>query len=899
MQIDLPFPPPAVLPLRSPAAVLETAGGKGANLSRLARAGFHVPDGFILPTEAYRLFVAANRLGGAIQSALEGLTAADAAALESASTLIRSAFSRGEIPDHLQAAIIDGYAKIKDGPVAVRSSATTEDLPDLSFAGQQDTFLNILNQEQLLAAVVNCWSSLWTGRAIGYRLRNAIDQNTISLAVVVQRMVASQVSGVLFTANPLTGLRSETVIDAVFGLGEALVSGQVEPDQFIADSASGKIISRRLGGKQLITHPRPEGGVESLPRQDAVLQTLTPEDVGRLVALGRRVQAEYRLPQDIEWAFEDKQLYLLQARPITSLFPTPQVSYDPLLIWISFGAIQGLVGPMTPLGQDAIRYVAAGAGRMFGVTVNPAEMDLFAVAGERLWIKINDLLRNPVGSQVFKFFLESIEPSVGQILRQLAAEPRLGTGQGRLKLSSLRRLAGFFLPVALGALRTMLRPEAARAEFDAAIETGLADTRLPPAADRFTRLANAVAFIQEQVANALPFLLPRFLRIFAPAMGMLNLLSKLAGSGAGSDHGFSMLALEVTRGLPNNVTTGMDLDLWETAAEIKTNAEARRLFQAEPAVELAGRYRRGALPVSAQAGIARFLGRYGDRGLGEIDLGQPCWRDDPTPVMETLKSYLQIDPRFAPDLQFAQGRLAAQAAIDQIAAQAGRKPGGWLRARIVRGAARRVRALIGARESPKFFAIRSMGIARQTLLDVGAEFTQAGTIERPDDLFYLHLSELEALASRADQDWKALVADRRTAYRREQSRKQAPRVLVSDGRAFYEGVGAASDSEAALSGSPVSPGIVEGLVRVVLDPRQARLSPGEIMVCPGTDPGWTPLFLVAGGLITEVGGMMTHGSVVAREYGIPAVVGVHQATTRLKDGQRIRLDGSAGKIFIL
>jgi phosphohistidine swiveling domain-containing protein len=218
---------------------------------------------------------------------------------------------------------------------------------------------------------------------------------------------------------------------------------------------------------------------------------------------------------------------------------------------------------------------------------------------------------------------------------------------------------------------------------------------------------------------------------------------------------------------------------------------------------------------------------------------------------------------------------------------------------MVRAAASRIRTLMSLRESPKFFIVRLMGIIRNELLASGDEFASEGIIERPEDLFFLHFHELQALANQDARDWKALIAERHASYERENRRKQVPRVLASDGRAFHEGLGVLADTDSVISGSPVSPGIAEGIVHIIFDPRGAQLAPGEILVCPGTDPAWTPLFMVAGGLITEVGGMMTHGSVVAREYGIPAVVGVHQATTRLKDGQRIRIDGTAGKIMVL
>ncbi|HSF80381.1 MAG TPA: PEP/pyruvate-binding domain-containing protein [Anaerolineales bacterium] len=901
-----------ILPFTSPAATLASVGGKGANLARLARAGFPVPPGFIISTGAYQRFVATNELQPVIQAALENLSADTAGALEQASAKIRAAFSAGRLPQEITTAILSacenhlataqltrGSGQVGEGvPVAVRSSATAEDLPDLSFAGQQDTYLNVIGTENLLEAVVNCWSSLWTGRAIGYRLRNGIDHDEAALAVVVQRMVASDVSGVLFTANPLTGLLSEAVIDATFGLGEALVSGRVEPDHFVVDSRSGEVIHKKLGAKKVATRGKPGGGVETLQENLAARQTLGKEEIRRLVLLGNQVQEEYGTPQDIEWAISGGELYLLQSRSITTLFPVPEVSFDPLIIWFSFGAVQGMMGPVTPLGQDAIRTVIAGMGTVFGAPITPDQQQVFVSSGERIWVKISDLIRHPIGSRIFSGLLGFVEPSVAQILTPLVAEERLGAGSGKMKLSTLRRLARFALPMLPRFARAMLHPEKARADFDRRIEDYLSVAAITPAENRFERLANTLAFMRNRISNAFPFLLPRFIPLFGPSMAALNLLTKISG-------GRRELALEVTRGLPNNVTTEMDLALWATAIEIRAEADLAGMFQRADAQELANRYLDGSLPATAQAAIDRFMKKYGMRGVGEIDFGQPRWREDPVPVMRTLQSYLTIKAEFAPDVLFARGEQAAQTAIEQLASEARKQAGGWLKEKLVRVAARRIRILMGARESPKFFAIRTMGIARHALLEAGREFVKAGTIDRPDDLVYLQLSELEVLSrneppsASAHPSWKALIADRQGIYGRELRRRQVPRVLVSDGRMFYEGLDASSESTEVITGSPVSPGVVEGVVRIVLDPRSTQLSAGEILVCPGTDPAWTPLFMAAGGLITEVGGMMTHGSVVAREFGIPAVVGVHRATERLKNGQRIRLDGTLGKIEIV
>ena len=881
-----------IISFTSTAADLETAGGKGTNLAHLTRAGFPVPDGFIISTDVYRTFVIVNHLADMVATAITRIAADDPVRLESVSSQIRAAFSAGQIPDETQTTIRLAYGKLSGVPVAVRSSATTEDLPDLSFAGQQDTYLNILGEEELFKAVVNCWSSLWTARAIGYRIRNGISHDQAALAVVVQEMVQSDVSGVLFTANPLTGLLSEAVIDATFGLGEALVSGQVDPDHFVVDALSGVIVSKTLGDKKLLTRGKKGGGLETIEQHAGARQTLSDNEIKQLVVLGQQVQDEFGRPQDLEWALASGNLYLLQSRAITSLFPIPEVSFDPLQVWISLGAIQGLLGPMTPLGRDTIQNMAAGAGTMFGLHLEPEEVTGLASAGERLWIKISDLVRHPIGRRTFDSAIEYIEPSVGQILSSLAVDPRLGAGTGKLKFSTLIRLARFALPVLPPLARYMLWPDKGRSEFEAQIEVKLAAAQITPATDRFGRLANSVEFMLDHIAPTFSLMLPRFIPLIGPSMAGLNLLNKFAGENRAT-------ALEVTRSLPHNVTIEMDLALWETATEIKADPEAARVFDASDAPTLAFHYLSEDLPPLAQTAIARFMAQYGMRGVGELDIGRPRWREEPTPVMHTLQSYLNIEADFAPDILFAGGEQAAHAAVEKLAAEARKQRAGRIKEKLVRTAARRIRLLMGARESPKFFIIRLMGIARQAILNAGNEFVEAGTITHADDLFFLQLGELELLARNEAHDWKALIAERRAAYEREMRRRQVPRVLVSDGRAFYEGLGAKTDSSDLITGSPVSPGVVEGIVQVVFDPNDTQLAPGEILVCPGTDPAWTPLMMAASGLVTEVGGMMTHGSVVAREFGIPAVVGVHQATQRLKNGQTIRLDGTTGKIMIL
>jgi phosphohistidine swiveling domain-containing protein len=884
-----------ILPLGQAGTSLEIAGGKGANLARLAAAGFPVPRGFVLVTDAYRAFVARNGLAGTIQAALVGLDAEDPAALETASTSIRSSFAAGRLPPDLAAAIGAAYAALGSPPVAVRSSATAEDLPDLSFAGQQDTLLNVLGAETLLQAVVVCWSSLWTARAIGYRARHGIPHKDLALAVVVQEMAPSEAAGVLFTANPLNGKRTEMVLEATLGLGEALVSGRVEPDRFVVDAASGQILEQSLGSKALSIRPRRGGGTAIQLEEAAGHQALPEEAIAGLIQLGRQAGELFGLPQDVEWAWAGNQVYVLQSRPITALFPLPLgMKSEPLRVLFSFGAVQGLIGPMTPLGQDSIRSLFAGAAGLFGYRLTAETQKLIYSAGERLFIEITAMVRNRAGQRVLRAALGFLEPGIQAAMTTLWDDPRLGI-TGSLKLGTLRRIVPVLVPLAYRQILSLLKPQEQRASFERDLERATADAETRMAGT--TTLSERVLLMEEMLDGTFRFLLPRFVPRFGAGMFSLTLLHRLAAGVPDGEHD----VLTMTRGLPQNVTTEMDLALWQAVRQIQGDAIATAHIRGADAADLAGEYLTGQLPESAQSAVAGFLTCYGARGVGEIDLGQPRWREDPTSVMQALHSYLQIEnPDQAPDRVFARGAAAANQAVERLAESVRRTRGGWLKARLVHWAARRMRTLTGLRESPKFWAVRLMGLVRAALLHDGEALADAGVLDRSDDLFFLRLDELHSLGVGEERNWAALVNERRRAYDREERRSQVPRLLLSDGQAFYEGVPTVDEErDRVLAGSPVSPGLVDGPVRVILDPRTANLAPGEILVCPGTDPAWTPLFLVAAGLIMEMGGLMTHGSVVAREYGIPAVVGVSQATTRLKTGQRVRVDGSTGQVTLL
>jgi pyruvate,water dikinase len=512
-------------------------------------------------------------------------------------------------------------------------------------------------------------------------------------------------------------------------------------------------------------------------------------------------------------------------------------------------------------------------------------------------VDVTGLVRNPIGARIVPRILEAVEPGSSGAMKQILNDERTGAGAGRLGIRALLRVSAFLIPWLWRVVWTAIWPggvaEQIRSRYHHQIRALERRARAQRASKR--RLRHALGLLRD-LLDAFPYAVPEIasgaFAGLAPLFLLLSISRWLTGS--------SDLALKITRGLGHNVTTEMDLQLWEAARSIQADPDSRQRFQAWGAGDLAEAYLRRNLPVTAISAVDAFLDRYGMRGPGEIDIGRPRWREDPLPVFQTLKSYLEIEEgATAPDEIFRRGQREAVVAISELQAAARGRFGGRAVAHVIQWAARRVRSLAGLREAPKFYIVQLMGIMRAQLMKAGAEMARSGMIGEAGDIFFLRLGELEAIAGGEAGDWAGLIASRKEGHRRERRRERIPRLLLSDGRAVYEGLTTSGAQAEELRGSPVSPGVIQGQVRLVLSPGAAGLRPGEIMVCRGTDPAWTPLFLSAGGLIMEVGGMMTHGAIVAREYGIPAVVGVDRATERLRDGDRVEMDGSSGRIVRL
>ena len=636
------------------------AGGKGANLGELLRARLPVPPGFVVTTDAYRHFVAANSLQPQIERLAQASPPEDLTALTGAANAIGALFARAIMPPEVATAIREAYATLRGPPVAVRSSATAEDLPGASFAGQMETYLNVRGAEALLAAVCRCWASLWTARAISYRAKQGIAPAAVSLAVVVQELLAADAAGVLFTANPVNGRRDQTVIDGCWGLGEVLVSGQVTPDHWVVSARTGAVLEVHVARKEVMT-ARQETGTVTQPVPPALREkpVLDEAQVAALTDRGRRVAAHYGSPQDVEWALAQGRLYLVQARPITSLFPLPRPGPADAAgerVYVCANILQGLVEPITPMGLSAFRVLARGPADLLGVRVRPGEAPpALKVAAGRMFFDVTPLLHNRRARAAALRGSGAIDRQISSILRFLVErDPDLTARPGRFPFRPPLR---FFLRALGQFVFTVLFPDRARTRVLARTEAWV--RALEARADALRGLDRRQRFL----AEVLPTFLPAVVGLGLPpllgtGLGAVGLLQTRLQAWLGD-----ATALQpVLRALPHNPTTEMDLALWDVSQRLKQE---------------------GVAPSAGHPAVAAFLARYGHRAAREIDLGVPRWKDDPTPILNVLRTYLTHGPEADPARHFHQGVERADQTVANLTGRV-RREKGRLRAAWVR-----------------------------------------------------------------------------------------------------------------------------------------------------------------------------------------------------------------------
>lgn len=894
------------------AADLPRVGGKGANLGELAAAGFPVPDGFCVTTDAFRRFMAGDAaLAASIYTELDALVADDVAGARTLGAAVRARLADLPMPDAVAAAVVAAWAAIEAGGgtaavagdagvadghgegYAVRSSATAEDLPGASFAGQQDSYLGVRGRDALLDAVKRCWISLFTDRAILYRAQNGFGHRDVALSVVVQRMIASEVSGILFTADPVTGHRAVASIDAGFGLGEALVGGLVTADLYRVDQRRWQVVERRIAHKGLAIRPLPQGGTvhEPLSPEAGARPSLTDDQAVALARLGARVAAHYGTPQDLEWCLDAAgTIWLVQSRPITTLFPVPELAETPAPgaphLFISFGHVQVMTDPFTPIGRDAFRLVFPFDRR---APLGPSR--IVAEAAGRLFVDLAPLLASGAARRIVPRAVTVADEQIAAALAAVVARPEVAAALSRQPRAVRgRAVARFALPVLGRAVAWLAWRDAdgAAAALGAVIDADVAATgaRVAAAAPGAARLAAA----EREVAAVFARMLPRFIPVIAAAMISRLLLLRLGVAPA------DVAAL--LRGLKGNVTTDMDLAVGDLADVARGHGALVSLLTSRPPGEALAAVESVEGGPAFRVALDAFLARYGMRGGGEIDLGRARWADDPSPLVAVIAGNLAHAEAGAHRAHHAALAAAGLAAVERVTAAARR---GWLgpvRAPVVRRLARAMRGLMAVREHPKFALIQTFGLLRAALAEAAAPLVAAGRLEAAGDVWLLRLDEVKRALSDAAYDPRPVVAARRVEMARFAA-VRPPRLITGDGEIPEVSVATAGAPAGALVGTAASGGIVEGVARVVTDPSREVLHKGEILVAPFTDPGWTPLFINAAGLVMEVGGLMTHGSVVAREYGIPAVVGVPDALARLSTGMRLRLNGDRGWVEVV
>ncbi|WP_406490988.1 phosphoenolpyruvate synthase [Streptomyces sp. NBC_01604] len=844
-------------------------GGKGAHLGRLSRIeGIRVPGGFCVTTEAFRRIMAE---GPSIDDRLDQLSRLDPDDREAIRTLsaqIRRTIEGIAIPGDVAAAIARALDQVgEQAAYAVRSSATAEDLPTASFAGQHDTYLNVVGPTAILQHVSRCWASLFTERAVTYRQRNGIDHRTVHMAVVVQQMVFPHAAGILFTADPVTGNRKVATVDAGFGLGEALVSGLVNPDVFKV--RDGEVVAKAIAAKQRAVQALPAGGTQevAVDSQRQEQPALTDAQVVRLVQFGRRIEAHFGRPQDIEWCLVDDGFQIVQSRPITTLFPIPETGDQENHVYVSVGHGQMMTDPMKPLGLSVWQLTA---------------MVPMREAGGRLFVDVTRRLASPASRAGLLDVMGRGDPLIRDALETVLDREDFvpsfpDTGPGG--------------PPAGGA--------SAPIETDPAIVTELIERSQ-------ASIAALERDIRTKTGPALfDFLLEAFEEHKRVLGDPLNLQAIMAGMEATwwlNDKllewlGEKNAADTLTLSAPGNVTSEMGLALLDVADVIRPHAEVVAFLQGVEEEGFLDELAKLAGGTEARDSIETYLDRYGMRCVGEIDITRPRWRERPTTLVPVILDNVRNFEPGAAQRRFEQGRQEARKKEQEVLSRLRALPDGEQKADETKRMIDRVRTFIGYREYPKYAIVSRYFVYKQALLEEAERLVQANVLPEKEDIFYLAFQELHDVV-RSNQVDDQLIQQRKDAFRAYHA-LTPPRVLTSDGEAVTGAYRRDDVPAGALIGLPVSAGTIEGRARVILDMAEAELEAGDILVTTSTDPSWSPLFVGIVGLVTEVGGLMTHGAVIAREYGLPAVVGVEHASRLIRDGQRIRVHGTEGYVEIL
>ncbi len=821
-------------------------GGKGASLGELSRIdGIEVPPGFCVTTEAWRQVVGESGPVAELPRRLARFGVGDTDELLSLGAGLRAAVLAAPIPGEIEGVIVRAVGELGEGArLAVRSSAIDEDRAGSSFAGQHESYLDVVGPDAVLEHVKRCWASLFTERALNYRLRNGLTDQVPAMGVVVQEMVAAKAAGVMFTADPATSNRKVIAIEAVAGLGEEFVSGRVIPDSY------------SVNGREV------KGEVRGTP-------VLGTGQVHELARLGRLIESHFGRPQDIEWCLADGRFAFVQSRPITTLYPVPAVTDDGPHVYVSVGHQQMMTDAMKPLGIS------------FWEMTTPREI---FVAGNRLFVDVAETIASPAGRAGVLAALAESDPLIGDALATVIergfvpsppgnGEPAVGPGSPAKPDDPVTAD-----PAITAALVETY--EASIAELEEEIEGNTG--------------SGLIDFIEADIevlrANLFD---PESMRLIVPTLEATAWLNRKMKEWLGEVNA----ADGVVQSVSGNPAAEMGLRLLEVADVIRPHRQLVLYLEETDEDDFLNRMEQYEGGKEARQAIDEFLERYGSRCVGEIDITRIRWSERPLEILPLILQNVRHAEPGAAKRQIERGLRAAEEKERSLLRRLRELPDGERKAEQARRRIGLLRAFTGYREYPKFAMIRRYFIYKKALLREAGRQAAAGRIDRPDDIFFLDFGELRQVVSGDPVD-RDLIERRKREYESNLALRP-PRVMTSEGEVLNGAYRRDDLPAGALAGLAVSSGTVEGRARVVHRVSEADLEPDEILVTAFTDPSWSPVFLRAAGLVTEVGGLMTHGAVVAREYGLPAVVGLENATSLIRDGQLIRLNGTEGWVEIL
>ncbi len=867
---------------------LSLVGGKGANLGEMTQAKFPVPFGFCVTTDGYKLFTKENGLESIIKEAMKKVNYDN---IEIIGEKLRNKILTCRIPEILVKEILKYIDKLDTNNFyAIRSSATLEDLPFASFAGQQDTYLNIKGVENILYSIKKCFSSLYTDRAILYRLKNNIDDEKVFMSVVIQKMVNTSVSGIMFTADPVNFNRNVISIDASFGLGEALVSGLVSCDIYKFNKRQNKIESKIINEKKLAIMPNKNGSTDKVEITDekSKLQALEDEDIIKLSKLGMDIEKHYGSPQDIEWCIEKDKIYIVQSRNITSLceIPNPEPTDGKPHVYISINHIQVMTDLISPLGMEIfINMINPNKeGRLNG------ECFFVKSSGGRLYMDLNNILRFKIIGKRFPYILENVDSLMSKSVLEV------------LKRDEFKKIVGY----------KFISPEfmikhAIPAGFKVINSLFFKDTKdygknlLKYIEQKEKNTLNKISLAKSNLerlnlicefGNILDMLEEKMVPCVAPGIISIIILRQIENKYFKT----SKYILEISKGLVGNVTTEMSLSVGDLADLVRKSDVLIKEFESENYKTLNARIKQLEGFKEFKEKYFSFLERYGSRASCEIDIAREKWIENPAQLVKTIMSTVKTSKEGLHREEYEKTMKKALENSHEFIKLLENKAG-KIKTRLVKRLIKVMRDCLPLREHHKLLMIRLFYDFKLIFIDIGKEMVLKGHLTEERDIFYLKIFEIRDYLNE-NKSMIERVKKIKEDYDH-YNKLSIPKVMTSDGEEIKFSIDKKNLPKNSIVGVPVSSGVVEGIAKVIIDPTKDSVNKGEILVAPFTDPGWTPFFVNAKGLIMEVGGLLTHGTVVAREYGIPAVVNVADATKIIKTGDKIKLDGDTGVVTII